>query len=163
MRLLTIIFLTCSVLKSCAQQVTSSFVKQKKYQGYIFPKEYSSNLVHLEDLKERFTPSVSDIIKAEVALVNQIRDINKSRLNQSGSCPVIDQNLPKYKRQYIGYINQNGDKIIWINFIGGKEIKNADQLGRNIIVVLDGCSYYWNIKVNISKGLLYDLYVNGAS
>ncbi len=163
MRLLAVIFLTCSVLTSCAQQVTANFVKQKKYQGYVFPKEYSSNLMHLEDLKERFTPSDSDITKAEVTLIGQIKTINKSRLNQSGSCPIIDQNLPKYKRQYIGYINQNGDKVIWINFIGGKEINNADRLGQNIIVVLDGCSYYWNIKVNISQGQLYDLYINSSS
>lgn len=163
MKCLTIMFVFCSLLTGCAQQLTSQYIQQKKYQGYVFPKEYSSKLLDLNDLRERFTPSESDIEKAEAVLGAQIKAINKSLLNQTGSCPVIDKNLSRYKRQYVGYINQNGDKIIWINFVGGKEIKNSDKLSQNIIVVLDGCSNYWNIKVNLSKVSLYDFYINGSS
>ncbi len=31
------------------------------------------------------------------------------------------------------------------------------------MVVLDGCSYYWNVKVNLRKHELYDLFINESS
>ena len=163
MKVLTALVLISCTLTGCAQTITSNYIKQKKYQGYIFSKDYSSRLVHFEDLKERFTPSESDIAEAESVLAIQIREINKARLNQTGSCPVIDETLPTFKRQYLGYINRDGDKVVWINFIGGKEKKNSDQLSKEIVVVFDGCSHYWNIKVNITRSKLYDLSVNGSS
>ena len=163
MKVITTLALISCVFTGCAQMTTSNYIKQKKYQGFIFSKDYTSRLVQLEEIKERFTPSEKDVITVETILTAQIRGINKSRLNQTGNCPIIDETLPEYKRQYLGYINKNGDKVIWINFIGGKAREYSDQLSKDIIIIFDGCSHYWNVKVNITKGHLYDLHINGSS
>lgn len=135
-----------------------SFVKGKGYEGYIFPENHFV-MVSVENQKSRYTPSESDVRTAEQLLKKGIAILNKTHANQIGHCPIIEKNLEKYKRQYVGFINKEGQKILWINFIWNKNL--GPQLSEDIISVLDGCSYYWNIKVNISNMALYDLKVNG--
>ncbi len=84
--------------------------------------------------------------------------INVNRPNQFDNCPVIDRKLGKYKRQYFGYIDTNGDKIIFINcfwdkngfsgFIDRIFYKEPDDTKWKTEekYVLDGCSYYWSIR-----------------
>lgn len=149
---------------ACAQTIVlPKHVKGKKYEGYIFSKDYTSTLLHLEDVKSKYTPTEEDVSIAENILENQIKPLNHLLVNQGGNCPVIHKILPRYKRQYIGYLDQDGNKIIWINFIGGKEKSDSAQLSKDVFIMFDGCSYYWNIKVNLSKKHLYDLHVNGSA
>ncbi|MBE8719146.1 hypothetical protein, partial [Sphingobacterium pedocola] len=81
--------------------------------------------------------------------------------------------LNKYKRRYFGYIDANGDKIIFVNCLWEKKAVRdfTDKIFHKASddttwktdkkIVLDGCSYYWNIKVNLTSKALFDLYVNG--
>lgn len=149
---------------SCAQtNIAQGFIKEKKVEGYIFPKEYVPVLVRFDDVKERYSPTKEDVLKAEQLVKEQLVDLNQPLLNQGGECPIIHKGLSKYLRQYIGYIDQNGDRILWINYIRRKEKDQASRLNKDVIMVLDGCSNYWNIKVNLSKGKLYDLRINGSA
>jgi hypothetical protein len=89
--------------------------------------------------------------------------LNVDLLNQVDGCPVIHKKLTKYKRQYVGIINQNGDMVVWVNFIWAKDKDSIKKLGDEIIIILDGCSYYWNVKVNLSSENLFDLSINGPA
>lgn len=71
-------------------------------------------------------------------------------------------NLKKYKRQYFGYINKNNEHTLFINCFWGDEIFHKNEWLKNRIMVLDGGSYYWNVKYNIEKDELFDLDVNGG-
>ena len=51
--------------------------------------------------------------KAEIILAKDLKSLNKQFGNQS-STPIIDKNLHKYKRQYFGYIDKNGNRILLI-------------------------------------------------
>ena len=126
--------------------------------GYIFDSAYIA-LVSVENQKERYTPSEEDIRKAESIIKEKLKDANKQRINQTDNCPVIHKNLKKYMRQYVGFLNNDGQKIIWVNMIW--KDKGIKDLGKEIITVLDGCSYYWNVKINLSEESLYDLDING--
>ena len=127
----------------------------------IFSQEYT-DLINQSDFKERFTPTEQEIVRTEKALKrNWI--INKSMINQGGSCPIIHKKLNKYKRQYVGYINSSGEKIIWINFIWKREKGILSKLDKEIIIVLDGCSYFWDINLNLEKEELFNLRVNGSA
>ena len=109
---------------------------------------------------ERFTPTQKEIDQAERALVIQLPRLNAEHVNQYAT-PVIDKNLSKYKRQYFGYIDKNGNRILYINCFWKRD-KEGEQLWlREKIQVLDGGSYYWNIKFNINTDELFDLDVNG--
>jgi hypothetical protein len=139
---------------------TPCHIKEKGFEGYIFPKEYAL-VISFEDTKDRYTPTRQDIINVESIIKEQLATINKPLTNQVNGCPIIYKELKKYKRQYVGYINKEGDSIIWVNFIWGKHI--SDTWNKDVVIVLDGCSYYWNIKVNLSKKKAFDLQVNGPS
>ena len=135
-------------------------VKGKGYEGYIFDKTHFV-MLSVQQQKSRYTPTNDDVKVAEKLLKRNLQIINKMRVNQTKCCPVIDKKLKKYKRQYVGFINENGDKILWINFIWSKRVLESD-ISKNIISVQDGCSYYWNIKINVSTGEVFDLFVNGS-
>lgn len=134
-------------------------ITTNSYEGYVF---YAKHNVWREIInqKERYTPTENDISEAERLIKEQLIKINTSLENQFASCPIIHKNLPNYYRQYIGYINSKGEKIIWINFIW-KEKADVNKLKTDIVETLDGCSYFWNIEVNISKGELSDFNING--
>jgi hypothetical protein len=72
---------------------------------------------------------------------------------------VIDRKLKKYCRQYVGFVNSKGERVIWINLFWNKDL--IDDAAKDIIRVNDGCSYYWNVGVNIDRKLICDLQVNG--
>src|SRR5690606_36119424 len=133
------------------------FVKGKCFEGYIFPKENTtdSNWMPFGNV-DRYTPTTEDIFKVEQALKDQLKDLNKQVLmNQGNGCPFIHKKLGKYKRQYFGYINDAGEKVVWVNLMWNKEKELLKPWGKKLIVVLDGCSHYWNVKVNLKEGKLF--------
>ncbi len=164
MKLFNIGLIILCTMSSCAQtNMAQGYIKGKQFEGYIFPKDYIPVIVHFEGAKERYTPTREDITKVEQIVKDQLANINQPLVNQGGSCPIIHNNLSKYKRQYVGYIDEKGDKIVWVNYIIGKDKAQISSLNKDVIMVLDGCGNYWNIKVNISKAKLYDLQINGSA
>ena len=115
--ILTLIFLTSL---NCFGQTDTSFKKAehykiKKIDIAIFPENYYDLIS-----EQRFTPTRDEIEKAEIALSNNLKILNKQGVNQS-STPIIHKNLSKYKRQYFGYIDKNGDRILLINCFWSKK------------------------------------------
>lgn len=143
-------------LSSCfihAQNVAEHF-KTRQFELAIFP-ESSNDLMQ----QNRFTPTKEEIFKAENALKLKLKEANKNLENQYNS-PIIHRNLKKYKRQYFGYINDKGEKILYINSLWKKNEKETKWM-QQIIMVSDGGSYYWNIEYNLETEELENLKVNG--
>ena len=110
----------------------------------------------------KFIPTLFEIDSAEIFLRKGIKEININRPNQFGNCPIIHKHLRKYLRQYFGRI-ENGEKIILINCLWANDflIKNNGNWKKEEQIVMDGCSYYWSIKVNLNTKTLFDFKVNG--
>jgi hypothetical protein len=163
--LITIVFTltSCSLLAQNAE-----FVKGKGYTGYIFPKEHS--IWGFPPEQNRYTPSSEDIAQAEKILQDSIEtDYVKSNQQAYRKLPINKRTLKNYLRQYVGYITDNNEIIIWINFLHKREYcdedkpKDADKIDNEIIMVLDGSYYFWHISINISTKELSDMQVNGIS
>ncbi len=137
----------------------SVYVKGKGYAGYIFEKDHIV-LVSIENQQSRFTPTFEEVEEAEKLVKARLPELNKNKPSQYGSCPNIEKKLKKYTRQYVGLMNKTGEKVIWINFImiGKRKDFNTSE---EIIHVCDGCSFYWQVKVNITTSEVYDFSVNG--
>ena len=90
---------------------TSCLVSGKGYEGFIFNEDYEV-FMSIEGQKRRYTPSTSDIERAEAILRQNLEDINKNHINQGDDYPFIHKRLRKYKRQYVGFINKNDEKVI---------------------------------------------------
>ncbi len=145
-------------LSSCfihAQNV-AEHLKTKQFEVAIFP-ESSDEIMP----GKRFTPTKEDIFKAENALKSKLKEANRNFENQSNS-PIIHRNLKKYKRQYFGFINDKGEKILYINSLWKNNEKETKWL-QQIIMVSDGGSYYWNIEFNLETDELINLSVNGPA
>ena len=129
--------------------------KTKKFDVAIFPASYLAFVS-----QPRFTPTRQEIDDAENALRINLKVLNKGRINQS-STPVIHRKLRKYKRQYFGYVTQNGQRILLINFFWSKNIDFKDRWLKEAINFHDGGSYYWQVQFNLDEAALFDLNING--
>lgn len=138
-----------------AQNIAEHF-KTRQFEVAIFPE--SSNEIMQQN---RFTPTKEEILKAENVLKLKLTEVNKNLENQYDT-PIIHRNLKKYKRQYFGYINEKGEKILYINSLWNKSIKENRWLGQ-LIIVSDGGSHYWNIEYNLDTDELMNLSVNGKA
>ncbi len=148
-------------------------VKSNKFCGTVFKAIDSGNLHFIQPFVslDKFTPTREDIQLAEAILKTQIESINSHRINQFGKQGYIDKHLNKYFRQYIGFINEQGDHVIHINFHWNR-FSIFDRLKGNwddrlnytsdFSIVLDGGSRYWNVNVNLTTKKLSGLSVNGV-
>lgn len=94
-------------------------------------------------------------------------------MNQVGNCPIIHKNLKSYRRQYFGYIDGSGNKIIYATFnwdryslldrLRGTYKDESENWKKEREMVLDGCSFHWEIKINLDTKELFDLGVNGLA
>ena len=70
----------------------------------------------------------------------------------------------KYLRQYIPLINNQNDTIVWVNFFCEKGYSKEDfellNWKQNVVYVMDGGSCYFNLKINLTKRIYYELEVN---
>lgn len=177
-----IIIALLTFLLSCCKTTVNTFqtndtdkigVKSNRFRGTVFSTHYQfDNLfVATADSIIRFTPTKEDIALTESILKEQISEANKRRINQFGRPQYIDKNLNKYFRQYVGFLNTNGDRIIHINmhwdrFTVTDRIKGYwdDRLDytSDYSIVFDGGSRYWSVNVNLTSKTLYGLSVNGV-
>jgi len=129
--------------------------KTKKFDVAIFPTSYIDVFP-----RKSFTPTRKDIAKAEIALRTELKELNKRQINQQ-TTPIIHKNLNKYKRQYFGIFDKNGNRILLINSFWGNAEETKEKWLKDKIYVLDGGSFYWNIKFNLDTDKLFDLQING--
>jgi hypothetical protein len=149
-------------------------IKSNKFRGTLFTNSYQADKLFIDGVGSlnRFTPTKEDIALAESILKEQIREANKSRINQLSKRQHIDKNLNKYFRQYVGFIDKNGERTIHINFHWDRftlmdRVKGNwdDRLNytSDYSIVFDGGSRYWSANVNLTSKKLYGLSVNGIA
>jgi hypothetical protein len=99
----------------------------------------------------------SDILEIE-NLFNECIDKYNNKLSKD---EMTSSSLNKiYKRQYVAALNKKGEKEVWINCFC--ETTEGDNWKKSIVMVMDGGSCYFNLKINLAKKKYYDLIVNGV-
>ena len=161
--LLTILLFTSvttlgQVTKKISEQTT--FVNAGQFKGVIFSADYELPIFDHAD-KSRFTPTIDEVMKFEKELMGRIKEINKNRPNQGGHYgPIIDKRLSKYSRQYAGFINDRGERII---HVGLNWRRHDEEWKTDFILVFDGGSYHWTIRYNLDKDDFFHFGVNGIA
>ena len=142
---------------------STDVVSGKKYKGAIFSAEYVMPPWTFEVKEKRFTPTAEEIDGIEAKIRREIKALNSERINQGkGFGPIIHKNLGKYVRQYLGMINEKGERVILINCLWYKS-SFVDGWEVEWINVLDGGSHYWQVKYNIDLDLFYEFGANGVA
>ena len=172
---LIIILLSCSCnsLYYHTESLNSNveLINKGKIESVIFSKDADCFLCNLG--VSRFTPTIQEINEAEAILKKNIKSANNPAYNQGDGCPIIHKNLKNYRRQYYGYIDSGGNKILYVNFLWAKysifdRLKghhedDSEEWKEQRVTVLDGCSYYWSIEINLSQQKLQNIHINGSA
>ena len=133
---LVIIILMCSLNNTYSQN--AEYVKGKRYEGYIFPKEA---LLGYPPEKNRYTLSLEDIVTAEKILDEYM----KSTKNRQVQLPKDRKALKKFTRQYFGYLSTNNEIIIRINLFDKRELEDGQSPSTEIIPLLGYCCIQINV------------------
>lgn len=139
------------------EQWDSEEIRGNNYHGFAFNEGWEVDFT-VESQDGRYSLTEEDIAKAERLIQKRIAYVNRNHENQEGKCPIIDEHLNKYERQYVGFTDVYGYHIAWVNFIWDESVKS--RLGKDVILTKGGCGHYWHIKVNLDTEKVYGLEVN---
>ena len=129
------------------------------YHGWSFHQDWEVDFT-IENQDGRFTPTDAEIAEAERIIQKRIAYVNRDHYNQQGMCPVIDEHMRMYRRQYVGFTNDRGDHVIWANFLWDDELTD-EKLASDVLLTRGGCGHFWHIKCNLATRKVYGLEVNG--
>lgn len=141
-----------------SQETNALRVKGKGYEGYIFPKNHFIFGLDFDGAKSRITLSKENGQRAEAILNDSIDSIIKGR-----SLNIKNKTLKKHKRQYVGFVNEKNEIIIYINFLKDIDKEQKTKLKKELLWILDGGDNYWQIFVNIDSKELFGLFINAVS
>ncbi len=111
---------------------------------YIFDKSYKPAKLTLTDINE---------------IVNLINTAVKKH-NKTANKYFQIENPSGYYKQFIAATNAKGEKEVWINCLCS--IQNEPDWKSRIIGVEDGGSCYFQLKINLTKKIVYNFGVNGV-
>lgn len=141
-----------------SQSDSSFYIKRKTYQGVLMSD--SSAVYSLPKNCERFIPDIKDIELIEQSLYHSIDNISRNEQHQQFYYKdKISNHLIEYNRQYYGYINSDGQKVIFINLFKLPIGKHTDDE----LIVMDGCDSFFQIRFNIDTQQFFGLLVNGCA
>ena len=162
--LFTLGILVLLVTSNAFAQIPMKFktFKAKDFEGAIIAREQVPQLEYFfEQAKGYWTPREEDAIEADHLAKEYLEKYNGGDQAVKASILAILGRLSGYRRQYVGLVEDNGNKTIWINyFYDDGEFAYWTQ---NLVFVLDGGNSFFRIKVNLNKKECYGFSINGAA
>ena len=134
-----------------------TILKNEIYTPYLIPKNSKYSNLNRSEILE-----VENLLIESIAKFNkeQEKEIDKVRLENPGFNLNRDNfiiNLQKYQRQYVAYTTESGEKEVWVNCFCSRNKKWKIEP----VIVKDGGNCYFNLKINLTKKICSDFYVNG--
>lgn len=116
-----------------------------------------------KDSSKVFTPSHVDVNLTE----KNLRKNKKSLDSLNSRYKLIAWHLKKYRRQYFGYVDSNGHRMLRINCFRYSFDKDEPErfsywLNRKVHV-FDGEENFWNATFDLTTGKFVSLYINGRA
>lgn len=149
-------------------QIDSNKIKNIAIFDYI---SSYNDLLESENNLKSFKLSTNEIELIDTLFTAYLNEYNKKqervyvdfiKVNPKSLVPednFVIKEFPYYKRQYIPYLNSKGEKVVWINcFCASHENVNWRK---EFVIVKDGGTCYFHLKINLTTRQLYDLIVNG--
>jgi len=165
MKKLFIVFISCCLLGHGGAALAQDAGTQD-YQGQIFPaqKDYQPMFRQMfPEFTGRFTPTVEEARRADALSRAYLQSYDGPSAYYKNNIPRILESLDGYGRQYFGFVDQEGNRVIWINYFLNDPEEKFDGWRDDIMLVLDGGYRYFNVKVNLTTGECYGLRINGVA
>jgi hypothetical protein len=121
--------------------------------------------------EKQFEISINDINEVEKLLADCIKGYNPKQLKRFNQIvkenpgDKIDKNhfiidLSRYKRQYVGVINEKGEKEISVYCFCGDGYGNWRK---EVLLVMDGGNCFFGLRINLTTKKYYNFQVNGSA
>jgi hypothetical protein len=143
-----------------------SVFSQTDKRDFVFKWENTqdNSWISIDSTLQKFTPTVEEIKLAKETSIDFIDSLELTRepnlVKQYGK--ILRYRHQSYLRQYLGYIDDRGNKIVLINACCTAAGEKED-MEHNWIFVLDGGSCFFQIKVNLRTKKCFDFFVNGEA
>ena len=166
--ILTVVFLTsCNGINDDKNEEKGNFSYSDDKKIAIIYDTITKNWFHKNGYVH-FIPDKQDLHKIDLIFKKAIKNETFEFLKE----PKF-KTLKNYYRQYICFINEKGEQIIYVNAFCGvvdtpKEINGESKWEpfdwkNDLLIVEDGGDCYWSIWINLTKQEYYDLIVNGEA
>ena len=160
MKIIAVILLSCFLtsvrfgynINATNLEIKSNFEKIDTSRIAIlqFAKE---NTFHFNKSDRPANLSQDDITQIETLIGNAVIENNKK-----GGKYFHIENSSKYYKQLVAIINPKGEKEVWVNCFC--TLPQGFDWKKNAVLMLDGGSCYFNLKINLTKNITFDFYVN---
>ena len=101
-------------------------------------------------------PEPGDIGDAESILKYAFDDQKRGTVNR-----VLGKLPDDYNQQYVGAVNENGDKYLWVNLFCKTEESYFKEWKTKLVFAKDGGKCFVNVKINLTKKTYEEFNVNG--
>ena len=145
---------------------TQSGFSQTDKRDFVFKWQntHDNSWISIDSTLQKFTPTSEEIKMAKETSIDFIDSLERTRepnlVEQYGK--ILHYRHQSYLRQYLGYIDNRGNRIVLINACCSAAGEKED-LEHNWIFVLDGGSCYFQIKVDLRTKKCFDFFVNGEA
>ena len=153
-----IVFSFLLLFKVCPAQTVAYHYQTPKFDVAIFPKDFPD---YMKIFLTAYTPTTVEVDSMELALYKYLRRIRR-KLKSNSSQINVYKNFKNYRRQYFGYKNDAGEKLLFINSYNPKDSSFTFDWLNTQVVVADGGSTYWNVHYNYTKRAFYKISINGS-
>jgi hypothetical protein len=152
-------FLTWGTLLHAQSDTIAEHYKTRHIDAAIFHAGQEIKGISDKYQPNRFTPTHD-----QINLMEKILKGNRTQLDSLNSrFPLVARHLSKYKRQYLGYTNTKGHKIIYMNCfrVYKEDRSDFDYWRKKWIIVCDGGEDYWQACFDLNTGKFYLVSING--
>jgi hypothetical protein len=106
------------------------------------------------NLKQAELSEIENIFLKSIADYNSVQNARGIKRNY------IDDKRYHYKRQYVCYLNEKGQKIVYVNCFCHDY---SSDWHKSIIIVKDGGECYFHLKINLTTKKYFEFMVNGEA
>ncbi len=132
-------------------------IKSDNFEGVIFDASY--RLPFYKKRTKTFTPTKKEVLQLEENLKPLVEEFClNNNLHLKFECPQLEV-FKEYYRQYFGYYNKQGERIIYINCF----LQPVEDWETHYIQIHDGGTSVWQAHYNCNTKRLINLSVNGKA
>lgn len=124
----------------------------------------SSLWISIDSTFEKFTPTIEEIVIVKQLSKNHIDSLEYVRelkiVKEYGKQLKFSDS--DYYRQYVGYIDSKGNRIVLVNAVC-KSYGQKSDLRKDWIFVFDGGTCFYQIRVDLTAKKCFDFSINGEA
>ena len=104
-------------------------------------------------------PTDEDVLLCDKIIRNFVNKKERKKAVVVGNSPIIHENFDKYVRQYMGYVDKHGRKILRVRYVWKEFLKDDKfQWLDHQVGGIGGGTYFWQIEVNLRCKKCFNFY-----